>query len=202
MIYHLFWLDAFWGIFPFFQGLTCVILLTLSESTMKQTDVSNWASAWPLMVIENQHMVFVSLVFNPKKFCYIKENNQYWLQSTDQSCHRFEHLEVHRYVKSYANKDSCAAMLHCCFAASEMAFSESSQPPLLHCIATSLQSHIKWQSELKQYNSRCFVALLQYYIRCQSELKADPATSLLCYNLCQPEHNTSLAASLLRCNLI
>ena len=107
-----------------------------------------------------------------------------------------------RYVKSYANKDSCAAMLHCCFAASEMAFSESSQPPLLHCIATSLQSHIKWQSELKQYNSRCFVALLQYYIRCQSELKADPATSLLCYNLCQPEHNTSLAASLLRCNLI
>ena len=108
----------------------------------------------------------------------------------------------HRYVKSYANKDSCAAMLHCCFAASEMAFSESSQPPLLHCIATSLQSHIKWQSELKQYNSRCFVALLQYYIRCQSELKADPATSLLCYNLCQPEHNTSLAASLLRCNLI
>ena len=76
MIYHLFWLDAFWGIFPFFQGLTCVILLTLSESTMKQTDVSNWASAWPLMVIENQHMVFVSLVFNPKKFCYIKENNQ------------------------------------------------------------------------------------------------------------------------------
>ena len=92
-----------------------------------------------------------------------------------------------RYVKSYANKDSCAAMLHCCFAASEMAFSESSQPPLLHCIATSLQSHIKWQSELKQYNSRCFVALLQYYIRCQSELKADPATSLLCYNLCQPE---------------
>ena len=96
----------------------------------------------------------------------------------------------YRYVKSYANKDSCAAMLHCCFAASEMAFSESSQPPLLHCIATSLQSHIKWQSELKQYNSRCFVALLQYYIRCQSELKADPATSLLCYNLCQPEHKT------------
>ena len=66
----------FEGFFRFFQGLTCVILLTLSESTMKQTDVSNWASAWPLMVIENQHMVFVSLVFNRKKFCYIKENNQ------------------------------------------------------------------------------------------------------------------------------
>ena len=108
-------------------------------------------------------------------------------------------IKMNRYVKSYANKVSCAAMLHCCFAASEMAFSESSQPPLLHCIATSLQSLIKWQSELKQYNSRCFVALLQYYIRCQSELKADPATSLLrCFVTIYASLKTR-PLSLLRC---
>ena len=124
MIYHLFWLDVFWGIFPFFHGLTCVILLTLSESTMKQTDVSNWASAWPLMVIENQHMVFVSLVFNPKKFCYIKENN-----FLIQSCQRFEHLEVQQLLMitfEYTERFHLSFWLNCIwFSKFEWAWLES-----------------------------------------------------------------------------
>ena len=172
----------------------------------KRGKISRLSPSFPLLLLYSSYYFFSFYGILSSSFphcamhCFMLRKQKDLNPHCNNNSNRDRHCS--RYVKSYANKDSCAAMLHCCFAASEMAFSESSQPPLLHCIATSLQSHIKWQSELKQYNSRCFVALLQYYIRCQSELKADPATSLLCYNLCQPEHNTSLAASLLRCNLI